>query len=108
MVLLALIMRDWKTMEGLKKKKKKVIPVLQSRNCCDKPIYLQSFKTKACSQWKFVLPGPSTTTETETIAKYEIMDGAPVKGKYDTILKGKHSQLKLYFKENKSGGKWLV
>ncbi|KFV73270.1 Vacuolar protein sorting-associated protein 26A, partial [Struthio camelus australis] len=24
--------------------------------------------------------GPSTTTETETIAKYEIMDGAPVKG----------------------------
>uniref|UniRef100_A0A4W6G0J3 VPS26, retromer complex component A n=1 Tax=Lates calcarifer TaxID=8187 RepID=A0A4W6G0J3_LATCA len=24
--------------------------------------------------------GPSTTTETETVAKYEIMDGAPVKG----------------------------
>lgn len=28
-----------------------------------------------------VILGPSTTTETETIAKYEIMDGAPVKGK---------------------------
>jgi vacuolar protein sorting-associated protein 26 len=27
-----------------------------------------------------ILLGPSTTTETETIAKYEIMDGAPVKG----------------------------
>ncbi|KAI4894284.1 hypothetical protein NFI96_016307 [Prochilodus magdalenae] len=26
------------------------------------------------------LTGPSTTTETETVAKYEIMDGAPVKG----------------------------
>lgn len=26
--------------------------------------------------------GPSTTTETETVAKYEIMDGAPVKGKH--------------------------
>lgn len=26
------------------------------------------------------LSGPSTTTETETVAKYEIMDGAPVKG----------------------------
>ncbi|KAM9412450.1 vacuolar protein sorting-associated protein 26A-like isoform 2-T2 [Salvelinus alpinus] len=24
--------------------------------------------------------GPSTTTETETVAKYDIMDGAPVKG----------------------------
>lgn len=29
------------------------------------------------------LKGPSTTTETETVAKYEIMDGAPVKGKLD-------------------------
>lgn len=29
------------------------------------------------------LTGPSTTTETETVAKYEIMDGAPVKGKLD-------------------------
>lgn len=29
------------------------------------------------------LSGPSTTTETETVAKYEIMDGAPVKGNFD-------------------------
>ncbi|PKU36684.1 atp-dependent rna helicase mitochondrial [Limosa lapponica baueri] len=29
--------------------------------------------------------GPSTTTETETIAKYEIMDGAPVKGRIVTL-----------------------
>lgn len=31
----------------------------------------------------FPLSGPSTTTETETVAKYEIMDGAPVKGNID-------------------------
>uniref|UniRef100_A0A8C5L5I9 Vacuolar protein sorting-associated protein 26A n=1 Tax=Jaculus jaculus TaxID=51337 RepID=A0A8C5L5I9_JACJA len=29
--------------------------------------------------------GPSTTTETETVAKYEIMDGAPVKGEFIPI-----------------------
>lgn len=28
----------------------------------------------------FSLPGPHTFTENETIAKYEIMDGAPVRG----------------------------
>ncbi|XP_042161771.1 vacuolar protein sorting-associated protein 26A-like [Oncorhynchus tshawytscha] len=29
--------------------------------------------------------GPSTTTETETVAKYDIMDGAPVKGKHNMV-----------------------
>lgn len=57
-----------------------------SFKCCRMEIVL----TKLCeclklkymfSPCKLVSPGPSTTTETETIAKYEIMDGAPVKGK---------------------------
>lgn len=30
----------------------------------------------------FSLSGPNTYIENETIAKYEIMDGAPVRGKY--------------------------
>uniref|UniRef100_A0A674DS39 Uncharacterized protein n=1 Tax=Salmo trutta TaxID=8032 RepID=A0A674DS39_SALTR len=30
--------------------------------------------------------GPSTTTETDTVAKYDIMDGAPVKGKHNMLL----------------------
>lgn len=41
-----------------------------------------------------LLLGPSTTTETETVAKYEIMDGAPVKGESIPIrlfLAGKSS-----------------
>ena len=45
--------------------------------------------------WSFFL-GPSTTTETETVAKYEIMDGAPVKGESIPIrlfLAGKSSSL---------------
>lgn len=29
--------------------------------------------------------GPNTFTENETIAKYEIMDGAPVKGRTNCI-----------------------
>ena len=29
----------------------------------------------------FVFSGPNTFNENETIAKYEIMDGAPVRGK---------------------------
>ena len=29
--------------------------------------------------------GPNTFNENETIAKYEIMDGAPVRGQYKTI-----------------------
>lgn len=42
------------------------------------------------------LKGPSTTTETETVAKYEIMDGAPVKGESIPIrlfLAGKNVSL---------------
>ena len=31
--------------------------------------------------------GPNTFNENETIAKYEIMDGAPVRGKYSETLK---------------------
>lgn len=30
--------------------------------------------------------GPNTFNENETIAKYEIMDGAPVRGKGTTLL----------------------
>lgn len=55
------------------------------------PIY---FLLNSLALWNFIksydipLTGPSTTTETETVAKYEIMDGAPVKGKLDfSVLK---------------------
>lgn len=30
----------------------------------------------------FLFLGPNTYTENETIAKYEIMDGAPVRGEF--------------------------
>lgn len=56
-----------------------LIRMLQNGSC-DKT--LSMFKIEVCVLTvEFVSPGPSTTTETETIAKYEIMDGAPVKGK---------------------------
>lgn len=33
-----------------------------------------------------LLPGPNTFNENETIAKYEIMDGAPVKGRHEVQM----------------------
>uniref|UniRef100_A0A7M4EFJ2 VPS26 retromer complex component A n=1 Tax=Crocodylus porosus TaxID=8502 RepID=A0A7M4EFJ2_CROPO len=48
--------------------------------------YLKDLNLKYSAKWERSnlrtawSSGPSTTTETETIAKYEIMDGAPVKG----------------------------
>ena len=39
-----------------------------------------------CSFCVYSLLGPNTYNENETIAKYEIMDGAPVRGLFSTTL----------------------
>lgn len=37
--------------------------------------------------------GVNTYNETETVAKFEIMDGAPVRGELSTAMKGQQLQL---------------
>lgn len=39
------------------------------------------------SYYACLFTGPNTFNENETIAKYEIMDGAPVRGQYELLYK---------------------
>ena len=61
--------------------------------CLERCIYILLFKLSFFHARILILlflsfdTGPNTFNENETIAKYEIMDGAPVRGKYSESLK---------------------
>lgn len=53
--------------------------------------YLVAFRTQfwcihVCMCWQWMRAGQNVFNENETIAKYEIMDGAPVRGMYSIVL----------------------
>lgn len=56
----------------------------ETNDFCFQTIFLilrhQQFHNSLSNEYIFVHTGPHTFTENETIAKYEIMDGAPVRG----------------------------
>jgi len=47
--------------------------------------FIHSFASNSFHSLIFILIGPNTYNENETIAKYEIMDGAPVRGKISSL-----------------------